>query len=117
MPIHGKVIATGTPAELKTLAGDDVIEVHVHDAATLPAVAAVLATVSHEPRTDAATRRVSVGVDHGTSRLTEAVRALDHAGIAVEDISLRRPTLDEVFVTLTRKPADATLSVNGAPAA
>src|SRR6266516_119495 len=103
---HGAVIAAGTPAQLKTLAGDDVIEVHVRNAAALPEVAAVLATVGRDPRTDLAMHRASVAVEDGTSRLMEAVRALDRVGVAVEDILLRRPTLDEVFLTLTGKPTD-----------
>jgi ABC-2 type transport system ATP-binding protein len=103
---HGRVIAAGTPSELKTRAGDDVIEVHVRNAAALPEVAAVLATVGRDPRTDLAMHRASVAVEDGTSRLMEAVRALDRVGVAVEDISLRRPTLDEVFLTLTGKPTD-----------
>ncbi len=103
---HGKVIAAGTPAELKTLAGDDVIEVHVRDAEALSDVAAVLSTVGRDPRADLATHRVFVAVDDGAHRLVEAMRALDHIGVAVEDISLRRPTLDEVFLTLTGKSAD-----------
>jgi ABC-2 type transport system ATP-binding protein len=50
---------------------------------------------------------VSVAVDDGARRLMEAMRALDHGGVLVEDISLRRPTLNEVFLilTLTGKPA------------
>ena len=92
---HGKVIAAGTPAELKTQAGDDVLEVHLRDAESLSGVAAVLAAVGRDPQVDPATRRVSVAVDDGTRRLLEAVRALDHGGVAIEDLSLRRPTLDE----------------------
>jgi ABC-type multidrug transport system ATPase subunit len=113
---HGKVIAAGTPAELKTLAGDDVIEVHVRDAEALSDVAAVLSTVGRDPRVDLATRRVSVAVD-GTHRLMEAMRALDHGGVGVEDISLRRPTLDEVFLTLTGKSTDIADSSSGPEAA
>jgi ABC-2 type transport system ATP-binding protein len=99
---RGRVIAAGTPAELKTLAGNDVIEVHVRDAGALAGAARVLETVGGVPRVEPATRRASVAVD-GTQRLLEAVRALDHSGVAVEDISLRRPTLDEVFLTLTAR--------------
>jgi daunorubicin resistance ABC transporter ATP-binding subunit len=105
---HGKVIASGTPADLKTLAGDDMIEVHVRDAADLPAVSAVLAGLGHDPRVDAPTRRAYVGVDDGSSRLMDALRILDQQGITVEDVSMRRPTLDEVFLTLTGKPAQTT---------
>jgi ABC-2 type transport system ATP-binding protein len=114
---HGRVIAAGTPAELKTLAGDDVIEVHVRDAEALSGVAAVLATVGRDPRVDLATQRVSVAVDDGTRRLMEAMRALDHGGVLVEDISLRRPTLDEVFLTLTGRSADTADQSSGPEAA
>ncbi len=102
---HGTVIAAGTPAQLKALAGDDVIEVHVRDAEALPDVAAALSDVGRDLRVDRATRRVRVVVDDGTRRLMEAMRALDHGSAAVEDISLRRPTLDEVFLTVTGKAA------------
>ncbi len=105
---HGKVVAAGTPAELKTRAGDDMIEVHVHDADDLPAVSGVLAKIGYGPRVDVPTRRAYVSVDNGSSRLMEALRVLDQEGIAVEDISLRRPTLDEVFLALTGKPAQTT---------
>ena len=104
---HGTVIAAGTPAELKTRAGDDVIEVHVRDAGHLPAVSGVLAEIGREPRVDVAARRAYVAVDDGRSRLMDALRVLDAHGITVEDVSLRRPTLDEVFLSLTRKPAEA----------
>ena len=114
---HGTVIAAGTPAELKSLAGDDVIEVHVRDAEALPDVAAVLSGTGRDPRVDRATRRVSVPVDDGPRRLMEAIRALDHGAAAVEDISLRRPTLDEVFLTLTAKPAGAAGQPSGPAAA
>jgi ABC-2 type transport system ATP-binding protein len=104
---HGQVIAAGTPAELKTLAGDDVLEVHVRDADALPGAATALSTVGRDPRVDLATHRASVAVD-GTHRLLEAVRALDHLGVPVQDISLRRATLDEVFLTLTGASTDLT---------
>jgi len=105
---HGKVIAAGTPAELKTRAGDDMIEVHVHDADDLPAVSSVLAKIGYGPRVDVPTRRAFVSADNGSARLMEALRVLDQQGITVEDISLRRPTLDEVFLALTGKPAQTT---------
>ena len=105
---HGKVIGAGTPAELKTRAGDDMIEVHVRDAGQLPVVSAVLAEIGHDPRVDLPQHRAYVAVDDGSSRLMDALRALDARGIAVEDVSLRRPTLDEVFLALTGKPAQTT---------
>jgi daunorubicin resistance ABC transporter ATP-binding subunit len=105
---HGKVIAAGTPAELKTRAGDDMIEVHVRDADHLPAVSDILAKIGHDPRVDVPQHRAYVAVDDGSSRLMDTLRVLDQQGIAVEDVSLRRPTLDEVFLTLTAKPAQTT---------
>jgi ABC-2 type transport system ATP-binding protein len=99
---HGRVIADGTPAELKTLAGTDVIEIHTHDSAQLAAAADALRRLaSDEPVVDAATRRVYVSVADGTRNLTAAVRALEEHGVTVDDIALRRPTLDEVFLALT----------------
>jgi len=105
---HGKVIAAGTPAELKTRAGDDMIEVHVRDADDLPAVSGVLAKIGHNPRADLPQRRAYVAVDDGSSGLMDTLRVLDSHGITVEDVSLRRPTLDEVFLALTGRPAQTT---------
>jgi ABC-2 type transport system ATP-binding protein len=109
---HGTVIAAGTPAELKSRAGDDMIEVHVRAAGDLPAVSGVLATIGHDPRADVPTRRASVAVADGSNRLMDALRRLDQQRITVEDISLRRPTLDEVFLSLTGKPAHTTDSAH-----
>jgi len=103
---QGRVIAEGTPSELKSRAGRDVIEVHARDRAALPLVAEALRGLGGEPRVEIATRRVAITVDTGTDRLMDAVRALDSRGIDIEDIALRRPTLDEVFLTLTGKPID-----------
>src|SRR5207253_2658097 len=71
----GRVIASGTPGELKTRAGRDVIQVHVRDAATLDHAAGALAPLGTEaPRVDRPTRSVTVPVDDGTRLLAEAVR-------------------------------------------
>jgi ABC-2 type transport system ATP-binding protein len=99
---HGKVVAKGTPAELKGQVGGDVIEVHVQHGDQLAAATAVLAGLgSDETRVDEPARRIVVPVEQGASRLTEAIRQLDDAGIVLDDIGLRRPTLDEVFLNLT----------------
>jgi len=104
---QGRVIADGTPSALKAQAGGDVIEIHTRDSSDLAAAARSLNRVAPEaPVVDPATRRVSLPVDAGIERLTSAARALDDAGIAVEDISLRRPTLDEVFLGLTGERID-----------
>ena len=98
---HGTVVAAGTPDELKRRAGHDVVEVRVRDAHDLRAVADALGRIGGDPSVDADGRRVSVAVDAGADRLVDAVRLLDTAGVTVDDIALRRPTLDEVFLTLT----------------
>jgi ABC-2 type transport system ATP-binding protein len=110
---HGRTVAAGTPNELKQRAGRSVIEVHVRDHGDLARVAHALAGLDHgEAQIEEATRRVSVAVEAGTDRLRDALRSLDTAGVAVDDVSLRRPTLDEVFLALTgqaltQEPDDA----------
>jgi ABC-2 type transport system ATP-binding protein len=102
---HGHVIAAGTPDELKARAGRDVIEVRPRSAADLPAVEEVLASVGAEtPRTDLDTQRTTTAVDGGADQLTVVVRLLDERRVAIDDIGLRRPTLDEVFLALTGQP-------------
>jgi len=104
---HGKVIAHGTPDELKSMAGIDVIQVHVSDPAELDRAVAALAPLGSEaPRVDRPTRSVAVPVERGSAQLLEAVRTLDGLNLAVSDIGLRRATLDEVFLSLTGRPAD-----------
>jgi ABC-2 type transport system ATP-binding protein len=103
---HGRVIAHGSPSELKTLAGRDVVEVRARRSGDLPALARALAPVgSGQPRVDAITGRVAVPVAGGRTSIAAAVQALSGLDIEVDDIALRRPTLDEVFLTLTGAPA------------
>jgi ABC-2 type transport system ATP-binding protein len=99
---HGRVIAAGPPERLKATIGNR-LDVVVHDAAATGRAAAVLGAVAGaEPRIDTADRRVSVPVrDTG---LIEIIRALDAAGVVAEDVTLRRPTLDEVFLKLVGPP-------------
>jgi len=79
----------------------------VADAADLPAAAAVVHRItSHPPRTEAGERRLIASVAAGALTLPELVRRLDAAGVAAEDVSLRRPTLDEVFLDRTSDPRD-----------
>ena len=104
----GRVIADGTPDELKSRAGRDVVEIRVRPAGDLTVVAEALGRLGTEaPRTDAGTGRVTIPVDGGRAVIAEAVRALDALAVEVDDIGLRRPTLDEVFLTLTGSPIDA----------
>ncbi len=104
---HGRVIAAGTPDELKGQAGRDVIEIRPHTATDLAAVQDVLRAVGvEEPRVAADLHRVSTPVDRGATDLATVVRLLDERSLAVDDVGLRRPTLDEVFLTLTGAPID-----------
>jgi ABC-2 type transport system ATP-binding protein len=99
---EGKVIAQGTPDELKTRAGADVIELHTRDRDDLELARSVLAGLrTGEPVADPATRRCTLPASGGAQLLPVVVRALDEADVEVEDLTLRRPTLDEVFLTLT----------------
>jgi ABC-2 type transport system ATP-binding protein len=98
----GRVIASGTPQQLKSLIGGDRLDVVVRDDADLADTAALLHRVAGTaPDVDSDTRRVSAPVRDRIAALTEVVRALHERGIAVEDLALRRPTLDEVFLHLT----------------
>jgi ABC-2 type transport system ATP-binding protein len=99
---RGKSIATGTPTELKSRAGRDVVEVRVAHGVDLGAVAEILSPLGTEaPHLDVPARRVAVPVIDGTARLTDAVQQISQRAIELDDIGLRRPTLDEVFLALT----------------
>ncbi len=103
---HGRTVASGAPAELKRRIGGSVIEIHARRRDDLPKVATALGHLHRgECQIDEATRRISLGVDAGGDDLMTAMRALQDAAIDVEDIALRQPTLDEVFLALTGQPA------------
>ncbi|MEV1247556.1 ATP-binding cassette domain-containing protein [Nonomuraea sp. NPDC050022] len=97
---HGQVIATGTPDELKATIGDRLDVVVENPAALRPAATALNAMAGAEPTVTGADR-LSVALPGGGFRLADIVRELDRAGVAALDVSLRRPTLDEVFLRLT----------------
>jgi ABC-2 type transport system ATP-binding protein len=102
---HGKVIARGTAIELKSHTGGEVLEVVVAAGGSLERAASVLTELSEQPaRVDDGARHVSVPVQAHGGILTRAVRELDAAGVEVDDIGFRRPTLDEVFLALTGQP-------------
>jgi len=99
---RGHVIDAGTPDELKDRAGRDVIEVRPRGAGDLPAVEEILGMVGADtPRSDIDGQRASVAIDGGAEQLTVVVRHLDERQIPIDDIGLRRPSLDEVFLALT----------------
>jgi ABC-2 type transport system ATP-binding protein len=116
---HGRVIAAGTPDALKARRGGARIEVVLHAVTDQPTAAELIAARADGPvDVDEDTRRVGAPVVDRIAALTGIVRALQDAGIAVEDVVLRRPTLDEVFLHLTGGPpapasaADAREEVN-----
>ncbi|MFZ0130336.1 MAG: ATP-binding cassette domain-containing protein [Candidatus Dormiibacterota bacterium] len=106
---RGEVIASGTPDQLKNQVGGDLLEFTVPDRAKLDnAVRAVEGLSDAAPTVDPETRRIKVPVgSRGSTALVEAVRRLDAAGIATEDLALHRPSLDDVFLAVTGHAAEA----------
>ncbi|MFJ8579879.1 ATP-binding cassette domain-containing protein [Micromonospora sp. NPDC093277] len=109
----GRVIAEGTPAELKARIGADRIELVLRHAAQVPAAADIVERATGGPVTiDAEIRQLSAPVVDRVAVLADVMRALRDAAVAVEDVTLRRPTLDEAFLWLTQggsvRPADRT---------
>ena len=117
---HGRVIAAGTPDELKDRAGTNVIEVRPRAGGDLPGVEDALSRIGCEaPYTDMDTQRVSARVEGGADQLRDIVRLLDERDIEVDDVGLRRPSLDEVFLAVTGKrlePSDAETDGQSDPA-
>jgi ABC-2 type transport system ATP-binding protein len=99
---HGRVVASGTPRELKRSVGRSIVEVHVRDTSALDRVAATLMAIGDGPPSiDAPTRSVRVALSVNTERVFAALRPLDDTGIAIDEVSVRQPTLDEAFLALT----------------
>lgn len=106
---HGRAITAGTPDELKDRAGRNVIEVRPQSVGDLRAVEEILARIGCQaPHTDIDGQRVSARVDGGGDQLRDAVRLLDERGIEIDDVGLRRPSLDEVFLAVTGKHIEPT---------
>ena len=103
---HGRVIAEGTPDELKDRVGGARLEVTLADPTQAELAIGALASMSDErPTIDGPV--VRVGLTAGGAKIVEAVRRLDAAGVGVDDIAQRRATLDDVFMSLTGRVADA----------
>src|SRR5262249_43657993 len=114
---HGRAIAAGTPAELKGRVGRDVLEVRPRKASDFPAMEEVLGLVTGErPRSDLDAGTVSVTADRGAEQLTEALRLLVERHIEVDDIGLRRPSLDEAFLALTGRHTENATQENASTA-
>jgi len=102
---HGVVIAEGTSDELKTQVGGDRLEICLEDRDRGgEAITALTALADGRPAVENGTLRVPLS--RRTGAIAEAVRRLDGAGIAIDDISLKQPTLDDVFLELTGHAAE-----------
>jgi len=101
---HGRLISEGTPDDLKNQLGGDVIEFSVFNPDNAGrAMAAVAAFGSTEPALDPETDRISLQIGNDPAAIFGAMRALEETGVAVTGLELRRPTLDDVFLTITGK--------------
>ncbi|WP_030378887.1 MULTISPECIES: daunorubicin resistance protein DrrA family ABC transporter ATP-binding protein [unclassified Streptomyces] len=104
---HGRVIARGTSDQLKARTGGERVEVVVHERDHLTTASQVLHGFGKgEVTTDEHIRRLTVPVTGGAKLLAEVIRELDARGIEIDDIGLRRPTLDDVFLSLTGHVAE-----------
>jgi ABC-2 type transport system ATP-binding protein len=105
---HGRVIASGTADELKAQVGGERVEVVIHDPTRLgEAIGAICSACGNDTTSiDQHTRRVVVPTSGGSRVLVEVIRELDSRGIGIDDIALRRPTLDDVFLALTGHAAE-----------
>ena len=109
---HGRVIARGTALQLKQQVGGERLEITISDRPWLDAARRVLEALGEGPAyVDPETRHVSVAVTSHEGVLTRAIRELDAADVHVDDIGFRRPTLDEVFLSLTGRPAEEKVEV------
>ncbi|MCX5606046.1 ATP-binding cassette domain-containing protein [Streptomyces sp. NBC_00047] len=117
---QGKVIARGTSDQLKARTGGERVEVVVHERDHIATAREVLAVFGKgETTVEEHTRKLTVPVSGGAKLLAEVIRELDGRGIEIDDIGLRRPTLDDVFISLTGHAAELATDENGdgAPAA
>jgi daunorubicin resistance ABC transporter ATP-binding subunit len=114
---QGRVIAAGTPSELKDRLGREVLEVRARDSVDVGRVRGMLVGLgSGEPVADMRRRKVTLTTRDPMSTLITAGSRIKASGIAVDDLGLRRPDLDDVFLTLTAGSASGQ-AVNGAGAA
>jgi ABC-2 type transport system ATP-binding protein len=112
---HGRVIAEGTPGELKSSVGAGTIHVRIRDAAQRPAAERILAatletTIDLEADPVALTARAAGSEQGAAEQASRALAALAQAGIVVDDFALGQPSLDEVFLALTDRPAHEEVS-------
>jgi ABC-2 type transport system ATP-binding protein len=102
---HGRLIGDGTPDQLKDRVGGAVLELNVPDDDRARALWALRATGAEDPADDRHHGKLVVPAPDGAATLAEALRRLDAAGVVPQDVTLRKPTLDDVFLALTGHPA------------
>ncbi|MDQ1643163.1 MAG: type transport system ATP-binding protein, partial [Actinomycetota bacterium] len=111
---HGTVIAEGTSDELKAQVGGERLELTLAQAAALELARVTVAPLgTGEPTVEPQTRRIILPVTGGPPVLMEALRRLDAAGVVLQDVGLRRPTLDDVFLSLTGHAAEESKDPDG----
>ncbi|MEU8591545.1 ATP-binding cassette domain-containing protein [Streptomyces sp. NPDC048664] len=111
---HGRVIARGTSDELKARTGGERVEVVVHDREHIATATEVLRGFGKgDTKVEEHTRRLTVPVSGGARLLAEVIRELDLRGVEMDDVGLRRPTLDDVFLSLTGHAAEDEPEDNG----
>ncbi len=104
---HGRAIAQGSPDELKRQTGGERIEMVIADPAhSAEAVRALGAVALGDVQVSDNGRHLAAGVAGGTGELSRVLAALQSAAVDVLDIGLRRPTMDDVFLSLTGRPAE-----------
>ena len=102
---RGVVIAEGTAEQLKERTGSRYCEIVPQDSKELPAMAEALSSLLPYKKPTLASDRIAIPAPDGANTLMEALRRLDVANIGVADVALRRPSLEDVFIALTKKPA------------
>jgi ABC-2 type transport system ATP-binding protein len=111
---HGKMIAHGTADELKTQLGGERIEIVVSNASELELAASILAELSiGDVQRNDQSRKLTAAVSGGAGDLQEVLRRIDATDISLLDVGLRRPTLDDVFLTLTGHAAEEAEDADG----
>lgn len=101
---NGKLIAEGTSDELKAMLGGDIVEIHVADEDREQATACLTKVAGEAPRAEGAS--LSIPAPDGSRTLTAVVREFDLVSLEPKDIALHKPTLDDVFLTLTGHRAE-----------
>jgi ABC-2 type transport system ATP-binding protein len=98
---HGRLVSEGTPDQLKDQVGGAVLQVAVPEPDRAQTLQVLRGVSAQDPTEDRDRSRILLPAPDGTATLTLALRRLDAVGVAPEDVALRKPTLDEVFVALT----------------